>query len=386
VNDKAALGSNSTQFVSYDGNGNVSALVDAGSGNETARYEYGPFGDLTQASGLMARANPIRFSSKYHDDYTGLIYYGYRYYSPTFQRWLNRDPLGEEGGLNLYGFVENDPVNGFDPLGLDPSMNQLFWTSVYDNGRSDAGRFLKRGGKGAAQMGIGMAKQIYGTMLNPLGSAYDGYQSLANMYQSTANLGAYLGKLSAEPCERQRALNALQNYAASPEAYADATLFIESLLAGRLMAPEAAAARIGSFADDAARIEIAAAKGIAKIDDGIPLTGITRFDQPAVEAQHFGRFLDLVREQGFKPRPYGGLTEARAQFRGNGLFVYNPNTMTVMDMLHEIKHIQQFRRSGFNPFSNPLTEPQAYNFERFLLRDQPNVNPAYLEYLQGMPK
>jgi len=59
--------------------------------------------------------------------------------------------------------------------------------------------------------------------------------------------------------------------------------------------------------------------------------------------------------------------------------------MTVMDMLHEIKHIQH--SSGqVQSFSNPLTEPQAYNFERFLLRDQPNVNPAYLEFLERMPK
>ena len=49
VNDASTINSQpSTHFVSYDGNGNVTALVDAGSGNETARYEYGPFGDLTK--------------------------------------------------------------------------------------------------------------------------------------------------------------------------------------------------------------------------------------------------------------------------------------------------------------------------------------------------
>jgi hypothetical protein len=67
-------------------------------------------------------------------------------------------------------------------------------------------------------------------------------------------------------------------------------------------------------------------------------------------------------------------------------FVYNPNTMTVLDMLHEIKHIQQFQRPGFKVFGNPLAETQAYNFERFLLSDQPGVNPAYLEFLENAPK
>lgn len=39
------------------------------------------------------------------------------YYDPGVQRWINRDPVGERGGLNLYGFVSNAPVTKIDPLG-----------------------------------------------------------------------------------------------------------------------------------------------------------------------------------------------------------------------------------------------------------------------------
>jgi hypothetical protein len=49
---------------------------------------------------------------------TDLYYYGYRYYSPTLGRWINRDPSGEEGGINLYSFIRNDPINSWDYLGL----------------------------------------------------------------------------------------------------------------------------------------------------------------------------------------------------------------------------------------------------------------------------
>ena len=49
---------------------------------------------------------------------SGVFYYGFRYYSPTTGRWLSRDPIGEAGGLNLYGFVGNDGVNRWDYLGL----------------------------------------------------------------------------------------------------------------------------------------------------------------------------------------------------------------------------------------------------------------------------
>ena len=58
------------------------------------------------------------FSTKYTDNETDLLYYGYRYYSPALGRWLSRDPIEEQGGLNLYGFVNNDPVNKWDVLGL----------------------------------------------------------------------------------------------------------------------------------------------------------------------------------------------------------------------------------------------------------------------------
>jgi hypothetical protein len=47
----------------------------------------------------------------------GVTYYGYRYYDPMTGRWPSRDPIGEEGGINLYGFVENDGVNRLDYLG-----------------------------------------------------------------------------------------------------------------------------------------------------------------------------------------------------------------------------------------------------------------------------
>lgn len=109
---------NGTHLVSYDGNGNVEALLEASTGLESARYEYGPFGEPIRVTGALANLNPFRFSTKYEDLETGLLYYGYRYYSASTGRWLSRDPIGELGGLNLYGFVGNDGVNYADYLGL----------------------------------------------------------------------------------------------------------------------------------------------------------------------------------------------------------------------------------------------------------------------------
>ena len=110
--------SQGSHFCAYDGNGNVAALLKADGSGLSAQYEYGPFGELLRATGPMARANPFRFSTKYQDDETDLIYYGYRYYDASTGRWPSRDPIEERGGLNLYGFAGNSPLNGVDPFGL----------------------------------------------------------------------------------------------------------------------------------------------------------------------------------------------------------------------------------------------------------------------------
>jgi RHS repeat-associated protein len=102
----------------YDANGNVGQVIDAGDYSVAAHYEYDPYGNQIVATGSYAADNPFRFSTKWYDAVTGLSYYGFRYYSPRIGRWLNRDPIGEYGGLNLYGFLENDPVDVIDLNGL----------------------------------------------------------------------------------------------------------------------------------------------------------------------------------------------------------------------------------------------------------------------------
>jgi RHS repeat-associated protein len=91
----------------------------------------GPFGEVFRAIGPMARANPFRFSTKYQDEESDLIYYGYRYYNPCTGRWLTRDPISEKGGLNIYHFARNNPIGYVDFLGLESLCyfdNNGIWT------------------------------------------------------------------------------------------------------------------------------------------------------------------------------------------------------------------------------------------------------------------
>jgi RHS repeat-associated protein len=115
----------------YDALGNVHGMIKASDGSIAAAYEYDAFGKTIRESGPYAASNPFRYSTKYTDSETGLVYYGHRYYSPTLGRFINRDPIEEAGGLNLYGFCGNNGVNLIDLLGMDV-QGDLNWAANDD--------------------------------------------------------------------------------------------------------------------------------------------------------------------------------------------------------------------------------------------------------------
>jgi len=108
----------SRYFPAYDGNGNVAGLTSASDGSLAAAYEYGPFAEPLRVTGPKAKSNPIRFSTKYTDDESGFLDYGYRYYSPGTGRWISRDPVGESQDRPLYVCCNNTHLGRFDLHGL----------------------------------------------------------------------------------------------------------------------------------------------------------------------------------------------------------------------------------------------------------------------------
>lgn len=103
-------------YPTCDGNGNVSEYLGS-AGAIAAHFEYDPFGN-TVVNSDTANQFAYRFSTKPSDAETGLYYYGYRFYNPNTGRWLNRDPLGQLGGLNVYHACFNNLINQVDFLGL----------------------------------------------------------------------------------------------------------------------------------------------------------------------------------------------------------------------------------------------------------------------------
>jgi RHS repeat-associated protein len=101
-----------------DGGGNITYAV-ASNGTKMAEYQYDSFGRTLSVYEQRAfTGNRYRFSSKEVHLRSGMYYYGYRFYDPYTQRWLNRDPLEELGGINLYNYVGNSAPNFVDPFGL----------------------------------------------------------------------------------------------------------------------------------------------------------------------------------------------------------------------------------------------------------------------------
>jgi RHS repeat-associated protein len=82
----------------------------------------------------MASDFDYRFSSEVFDSETGLVYYNYRYYSPELGRWLSRDLIEEDGGVNLYAMVSNNPIDNWDRYGL---WSFYKWLYTGDGNASD---------------------------------------------------------------------------------------------------------------------------------------------------------------------------------------------------------------------------------------------------------
>ncbi|MCP4352700.1 MAG: RHS repeat-associated core domain-containing protein, partial [Desulfobacterales bacterium] len=112
-------------YYFYDANGNVGQLANAADGSIAAHYEYDPFGNIIKSEGEYKDSNPYRFSTKFFDSETGLIYFGFRHYSSEMGRWVNRDPIGENGGINYYTYIMNNPIDIIDYLGLSGCFRRI---------------------------------------------------------------------------------------------------------------------------------------------------------------------------------------------------------------------------------------------------------------------
>lgn len=125
-------GSN-TFFYHQDGLGSVTDLTDS-SGATAKSYSYDAYGTLIDQTGTVEQ--PYTYTGREFDVESGLYYYRARYYDSATGRWLQKDPIGIEGGLNLYSYTDDDPVNYIDPFGRSKGGKKKLDTEGF-NKKSD---------------------------------------------------------------------------------------------------------------------------------------------------------------------------------------------------------------------------------------------------------
>jgi RHS repeat-associated protein len=108
--------SNQSYFYHFDGIGSTVGISDS-SGNMVNKYAYDAFGKVLNQ--VEAIANPFKYVGAFGvmDEGNGSFYMWARYYDPEVGRFINKDPIGFAGGLNLFQYVANNPVNKIDPEG-----------------------------------------------------------------------------------------------------------------------------------------------------------------------------------------------------------------------------------------------------------------------------
>ena len=201
----------SVYYHLYGPNGNTAQLL-SDKGRIAAHYEYDLFGKIQFQYGPFADQNPFRFSTKYFDFETGLVDFGMRYYDPYLARWTSRDPIGEAGGLNLYGFVGNDPVNLIDSYGLQ------FGVATWETWGPAAVTGSARQGLSLLGLGVGATFAVVADLFvprttaepewdmlppSPTGTAGEGALNLSGIIEAVNARNAYLNEIEGSGTEKQ---------------------------------------------------------------------------------------------------------------------------------------------------------------------------------------
>jgi RHS repeat-associated protein len=113
INNKGAY------FYHADGLGSIVAMTDS-SQKVVQDYEYDSFGNLHDQKNRIKQ--PYTYTGRESDRETGLYFYRARYYDAEIGRFLSKDPIGFAGGMNLFAYVGNSPVNWIDPLGFGSTI------------------------------------------------------------------------------------------------------------------------------------------------------------------------------------------------------------------------------------------------------------------------
>ena len=110
----AMLRGGTTSYYEADGIGSVTSLSNT-AGALAQTYTFDSFGNQTASSGSLT--NAFRYAGREFDTETMLYFMRARYFDPASGRFISEDPIGLNGGINLFPYAANSPTNFIDPFG-----------------------------------------------------------------------------------------------------------------------------------------------------------------------------------------------------------------------------------------------------------------------------
>jgi RHS repeat-associated protein len=144
IDEHLALERNGSYYYYHaDGLGSIVAITDAAR-NVVQSYEYDSYGMVTPSTSFR---NSYTYTGREWDKETGLDYYRARYYDPIEGRFVSKDPIGLAGGVNVYAYTSNNPINFIDPLGLKTTIITTYDTSYGITYGSHSALFISRPGQ-----------------------------------------------------------------------------------------------------------------------------------------------------------------------------------------------------------------------------------------------
>jgi RHS repeat-associated protein len=117
--------SNTSMYYAQDQVDNVRDVLSAKGGDRVASINYNPYGEATQSSGTVPV--DLRYAGLFYDQQSGLYLAHHRIYEPKTGRWISRDPIGVNGGLNLFSYLSGEPIAHTDTSGYS------WYSSVVDS-------------------------------------------------------------------------------------------------------------------------------------------------------------------------------------------------------------------------------------------------------------
>ena len=184
----------------------VRDVLDGSTGTRVASYDYTPYGSVARSS--VTNGTDYQYANLFSHPQSGLNLATYRADDGNTGRWINRDPIRESGGVNLYTYVTANPITGLDATGLCDEEKQKFCDKLLaDIFRKGANIILMISKYSPVKDGMGGWPTVGGKLTKPGGhyqkitEAQDGLRADIDTYDRVCRDGGGGGGMSGIPTD-----------------------------------------------------------------------------------------------------------------------------------------------------------------------------------------